>query len=683
MRISYNWLRELIDAGLTLEELDARLTMAGLEIEGTEKIGDDFAMEVNVTPNRPDCLSILGIAREVHALTGAPLTLPKHDIATCTDEGFRIEISDPDLCHRYSGRIVRRVTIKESPEWMRRRLEICGIRPINNVVDCTNYVLLEFGHPLHAFDLQYLKGGMIRIGRAGAGCTMSTLDGAERSMPEDALLIWDAERPVAVAGVMGGANSEVRSETSDLFIESAWFLPESVRKTSKRLGLKTEASYRFERGTDIEMLTVALDRVTRLIVETSGGTPCALADAYPVRFTPATITVKFEKVNRMLGTKLANDEIVGIVSKVAVKVTPGGDSFEVIPPSSRPDLTMDADIIEEVARLYGYNNIPSAPPVTSISSDADLTERSFMTNIKTLLRTEGFCEQITYSFLNSAHLDSLRISPNDRRRRCVAIQNPLRSEDGLLRTTLVPSLIAGFAHNFFRGQREVRLFETAKAFYLTGNVQPDEVPLISGIMYQEKVPSLYKETADDFYLMKGAVEGLMAGLRVEGAEFRPSAEPFLQPGKSADVMSAGVRVGYMGAIRPDVIEAFEIKARADVYVFEFETEALKSAMTGRKSYAQIPRYPAMERDLALLIDETAAAGEIERIIRSYPSEYIESVRVFDSYKGKNIPEGKKSLAFNIRYRSVERTLKDEEIERVHAGLIADLSEKTGAEVRKA
>ncbi len=683
MRISYNWLRELIDAGLTPEELDARLTMAGLEVEGMERVGDDLAIEVNVTPNRPDCLSILGIAREVHALTGAAITMPEHAVAEQSDESFPIEIADPDLCARYTGRVIHGVTIGESPEWMRQRLEICGIRPINNVVDCTNYVLLEFGHPLHAFDLAYLKGQKIRVARAGAGLKMATLDKVERAIPEDSLLIWDAERPVAVAGVMGGLNSEVRQETTDLFIESAWFRPESVRKTSKALGLKTESSYRFERGTDIQIVATALDRVTRLIIGTAGGMAGALVDAYPAKYEPLKINVKFEKVNRMLGIKLTDDEIVAIVNKVADSVKAMGESFEVVPPSSRPDITMDADVIEEVARLYGYNNIPSAMPMTSIASEADLTERAFISDVKTLLRKEGFSEQITLSFLNPAHLDLLRLAANDRRRECVPIQNPLRQEDGLLRTTLVPALIGAFSHNFSRGMRDIRLFETAKAFYKNGGIQADEVPLIGGLLYREKVPSLYKDTTEEFYLMKGALEGMLAGMKIGGVDFTPTLEPFLQPGKAADVMIDPRRAGFIGALRPDVVAAFDVKARSDVFVFELEIDALRFALGGIRKYTPIPRYPAIERDIALLIDETARAGDIERMIRAYPSEFIAGAHVFDSYKGKNIPQGKKSLAFNIRYRSAERTLTDDEVETVHAGLIADLSAKTGAEVRKA
>lgn len=683
MRISYNWLKELIDSGLSVTALERELTMAGLEIEGIEPIGDDYAMEVNVTPNRPDCLSILGIAREVHALTGATLHIPQHAIASETDEGFTVEIADEDLCGRYAGRVVRGVKIGPSPKWMAQRLELCGIRPINNVVDCTNYVLLEFGHPLHAFDLAYLKGNKIRIGRAGTGLKMATLDSVQRAMPADALMIWDAERPVAVAGVMGGANSEVRSETRDLFIESAWFLPESVRKTSKALGLKTEASYRFERGTDIVMLGAALDRVTKLILQTSGGTTGKVIDVYPRPYQPVTITVKFQKVNRMLGTSLSNNEIMDIISKVTVSAKAHGETFEVVPPSCRPDLTMDADIIEEVARLFGYDNIPSVMPATSIAAEPDHTGRAFLALTKTLLRKEGFSEQITLSFLNEAHLDALRIAADDRRRVCVAIQNPLRQEDGLLRTTLIPALIVTFGHNLYRGQREVKLFEVAKAFYKNAGVQADEHPIIGGIFYREKTPTLYKETAEDFFITKGAIEGMLAGLGIEGVKFAPSAEPFLQPGKAADVIIAGKCAGFLGALRPDVIEAFDIKTRAEAYVFELQLEAIKAALPGIRKYAPIPRYPAIERDIALLIDDSARASDIEAMIRAYPSELIEGVRVFDSYKGKNIPQGKKSLAFNVRYRSLTRTLTDEDIETVHAGLIADLAAKTGAEVRKA
>jgi phenylalanyl-tRNA synthetase beta chain len=407
MLVPFSWLKEFVDVHLPVEEAAHALTMAGLEVEGIEEAGDDRVMEVNVTPDRPDCLSVLGIARELSAITGIPVTLPEHRVPDDTAADFTLEILDETLCPRYAGRIVRGVTIGGSPGWMHERLERCGIRSINTIVDITNYVLLEFGHPLHAFNLATLRGSTIRVGTAGRDRTIATLDGVERRLPEEALLIWDAERPVAVAGVMGGAETEVGEGTTDIFIESASFQPVSVRRTSKALGLKTEASYRFERGTDILMLEHALDRAAYLVRKLAGGKTSPLLDAYPRGFQPRAVTVEYEKVNRVLGTKLSPEDILGILGRLELELSASRDSFEVIPPAYRHDITTDVDIIEEVARLYGYDRIPTVVPRSEISSRVSGAKAGLIEQVKGALLREGFHEAVNYSFLNMDHLDVL------------------------------------------------------------------------------------------------------------------------------------------------------------------------------------------------------------------------------------------------------------------------------------
>jgi phenylalanyl-tRNA synthetase beta chain len=681
MLVSFEWIREFADIRMSAREAAHALTMAGLEVEGIERAGRDYVLEVNVTPDRPDCLSLMGIARELAAISGGKARLPAHRVGKAGRSSFRIEILQSELCRRYAGRVVRGVRIGPSPGWIKERLEKCGIRSINNAVDITNYVLMELGHPLHAFDLGTLRGAVIRVGTAGKGKTFTTLDGVTRKLPGNALLIWDAERPVAIAGVMGGAETEVTGSTTDIFIESAYFDPLSVRKTSKALGLRSEASYRFERGTDIVMLERALDRAALLVLELAGGEAEELVDAYPVKFKPKSITVRYDRVNRVLGTEIPRREITGILKRLDLKIMTAGDSFTVTPPSDRHDLVMEADITEEVARLYGYGRIPTVVPRAEISCAESPARRRLVARAKEAVQEEGFNEAVNYSFMNTEHLDMLGIAQGDPRRRCVEIKNPLRKEDSHLRTTLLPSLIENLKYNFARGVREIRLFEAARVFEARGKRLPHEPLRLGGIRMKAGGPSLYREEAGGFYLIKGAVEAVLDGLRINGCSFTPSAEPFLHPGKSADLNVSGRRAGCLGVLSPAVAERLDIKAKQDILVFELDLDALMNAVPEGITYRPIPRFPAIERDIAILLEEGITSAEVTGLVSDYPSEYIEGVSVFDSYRGRGIPDGKKSLGINVLYRSAERTLTDEEVEGIHTALVGHLLEKTGGELR--
>lgn len=693
MRASFDWLKELIDIDLPAHEAAHVLTMAGLEVESLEEVEKDVIMdvgvarkdyvfEVNVTPNRPDCLSLLGIARELSALTGKPLRFPEHGTEEGAPTDFSVEILDEGLCRRYAGRVIRGVSPAESPEWMKKRLEHCGIRAINNIVDITNYVLLEFGHPLHAFDLDTLKGKTIKVGKAGKGAVITTIDGVERSLPEDALLIWDAERPVAVAGVMGGAETEVTASTRDVFLESAWFRPESVRRTSKALGLQTESSYRFERGTDMENLDAALDRAVHLILKIAGGWAERKIDVYPARFSPAVIRVSSGKVNRVLGTDLSTADITGLLEKLDIPVKDAtDDGFKALQPPHRPDLQTDIDIIEEVARLYGYDRIPTAMPGPEMSAATVSPRHALLQAVKETLRKEGFHDAINYSFMNDRYLDLLDLPRDDRRRRCVEIKNPLRTEDAHLRTMLLPSLLENYIYNISRGVKDIKLYEVARVFEKTEDTLPTERLSLGAIFSTSRAPSLYSEPTEGFYLMKGTLESVLDALRVPDCSFMPGTEPYLHPGKSADISIGGEKTGCLGVVSPEVMERLEVKSAQEVLVFEVDIEKLMSHAPRGTSYRTVPRFPAVERDIAIVLDEDFKAADVIRLIEDCSSEFTEEVTVFDSYRGKNIPEGKKSLAFSIRYRSPERTLTDEEVDGIHQGIVERLVRETGGEIR--
>jgi phenylalanyl-tRNA synthetase beta chain len=497
MRVPYEWIRDLVPVPAAPEEVAAKLTMIGLEVEGTEQVKDDFIFEINVTPNRPDCLSMLGIARELSAAFRTPLKIPPHTVeGEQPASDFSVEILDPELCNRYTGRLIKGVRISDSPEWIVARLEKCGIRNINNVVDITNYVLLEFGHPLHAFDADKIAGKEIKVSKAGKDKKIVTLDGIDRELPEDALLIWDGMGPVAIAGIMGGVNTEVSDGTKDVFLESAYFDPVSVRRTSKRLNLASESSYRFERGADIEFLDRALDRAARLIKEVAGGTISGVIDEYPVRFTPESVEVKFDRVNGILGTSLSRDEMVDILERLGIRTrTDGEDRIIVFPPANRRDIRRDSDVSEEVARIYGYDKISTTVPKSPLFSGLPNKKAFDMDKIRGAMTKTGFTEAINYSFMRMSDLDILAVPETDKRKKAMAINNPLSQDEDLLRTTLLPALISNLKYNLDRGIRDVRLFEIGRVFTDTGEPLPSEELKLCGVFYKEKVPSLWKEEA--------------------------------------------------------------------------------------------------------------------------------------------------------------------------------------------
>ncbi len=683
MRVPIEWLKEFVDFTLSPEELSLKLTMIGLEVEAVEKVGDDTVFEVNVTPNRPDCLSILGIAREVSAMLGIPLKFPEYRVAEETgDSAVSVEISDTDLCRRYAGRDITGVAIGESPEWMRKRLEKCGMRPINNVVDITNYVLLEMGHPLHAFDRDTLNGRKIRVARNRPGGTITTLDGTQRLLPDEALLIWDGERPVAVAGVMGGAETEVKEKTKNVFLESAYFLPSSIRRTSKATGLKTESAYRFERGTDIELLEKALDRAASLMAVFAGGRVSRKVDVYPVPFRAAEIKVRYRRVDKVLGLTIPHDEAVSIAERLGMGVATDREFFTAMPPSFRGDLQKEIDVIEEIARFYGYDRIPVTVPRTQISREPGDIRYHHIQTVKDSFRGSGFSEAINYSFMNYRVLDMLEIGEEDARRRALILRNPLNEEESHLRTAIIPSLIQNLVYNVSMGGRDLRLFEVSRIFIDSGGALPEEEHHLGAIYFRERGPALWKDETPDFFIVKGAVQSLLDTLRIGDSAFTPSSEPFLHPGKSADIRASGRKIGFLGTLHPGVVEKFSLKvSHPEILVAEMNLDVLLSFVPEGLKYVPIPKHPHIDRDIALIVDESLPSAKIMEQMRSYPSELIEEISVFDHYKGKNIPSGKKSLAFTVRYRAKDRTLTDSEIEELHGRLLAYITEKTAGVVR--
>lgn len=688
MLLPVEWLREFIEISEGVEEIADMLTMIGLEVEGGETSGGDAVFEVNITPNRPDCLSVIGIAREIRAATGRTLRLPDHRVEDEFVGDARVVISS-ELCGRYTGRIIKGVRVGESPEWMKRRLELSGIRPINNIVDVTNYVLLELGHPLHAFDLDKLRGRTIRVETAGRPLEFRTLDGAKRTVPAEGLLIWDAERPVAVAGIMGGLDSEVSGETVNIFLESAYFKPESIRRTSKALGLKTESSYRFERGTDIEGLSAALDRaahlIKRLCVDASVSEKI---DVYPSRPQRPEIRLRYSRVNSILGAEIPAEEVLKILRLLGFSVSSTDDGGAYIGvPSFRVDIQDETDLIEEVGRHYGYERIPEQLPVAPVGPAQPETSgrkeyRAVTDDIKKTMRASGFHEAVNFSFMNPSVLDTLNISREDDRRRTVYLLNPLRKEAPSLRTFLIPSLIENLVHNLNQGVRDIKIFEVARVFIDSGGKQPHEEPHVGGIYLYQHGQRLWEDRVEVFYILKGIIEKILISNMVSLGRFTPSKEPFLHPGKSADIHIGDRRIGYAGTISPDVKNALGLgQIKPEIGVFELDLQGLTAAARRSPAYRALPRFPYIQRDISLLVDREIASEEILALIRSFPSGLIEDSWIFDLYEGKGIPEGKRSLGFTIRYRAADRTLTDEEVDRLHQEMVDYVIEKTGGQLR--
>ena len=683
MRISFEWIKDFVDITASPEDVAHRLTMAGLEIEGMESVEGDTLMEVNVTPNRPDCLNILGIAREVAAVYGLPLKKPRARIEGSPEKGdISVEIDVPDLCGRYAGRVIKGVVVGESPDWMKKRLEKCGIRAINSVVDVTNYILHELGHPLHAFDADMLAGSMIRVAKAGKNRSITTLDGVERRLPEDTLLIWDGKGPVAIAGIMGGEGSSVDSAARNIFLESAYFDPSSIRRSSKMLGLKSESSYRFERGTDREFIEIALNRAAILIQEIAGGTIHEIVDVYPEKYAPVTIEVPYRKVNSLLGTNIDKEEMLRILEMIEITTRDKGDSFTAAPPAFRGDIKEPVDIVEEIARCYGYDKVPVRVPKTPLPDGILNKKERNLEKIKEAVRKSGFNEVINYSFMNPGDLDMLSIPEGDKRRSYITLKNPLRQEDSLMRTTLISSLINNFLYNLARGTGEISLFELSRVFLDEGGPLPSEELRLGGIYFRENTAAVWHEQIPSFFVVKGVLQAVFAEMKAGEYSMVTSDEVFLHHGKSADILFKGRKAGFIGEVSPHIIERLNLKIKKpEVVVFELSLDSLLSMVQEKTVYAQIPKYPSIERDIALVVDDRLTAGEILNLLKGYASPVIESIELFDYYKGKNIPQDKKSLGFRIVYRSKDRTLTDNEVEAVHGTLVEYLLKKTSGELR--
>ena len=649
----------------------------------------DYIFELEITPNRSDCLSIIGIAREIAAITGQDLRIPSIEFAEGDkriDELASVELQDPELCPRYSAGLVMGVTIDSAPFWMRRRLESVGIRPISNVVDITNYVLMEFGQPLHAFDSDLLNETKIVVKRAKNGDLFSSLDGMKRNLFDDTLMICDGEKPVAIGGIMGGLNSEVLENTCNVLIESAHFNPLNIRKTSQKLGLQTEASYRFERGVNPEGVITALNRAIQLMTEICGGESAGgVIDQYPVPISSRNISLSIRRTNKILGTSIRKDKVERYLKSIGLDVRDRDeDTLDIGISPLRMDLVREIDLIEEVARLDGYDNIPTTTPTVKLTSTRRGGAQILEQKTKDILTSLGYYEVVNYSFISPQSIALLKLDTDHPFKRLVRIKNPLSEEQSVMRTTLIPGLLKTMKTNLYNGNMDLKLFEIGTVF---NSKKVDELPeekrmlsaLVTGLRYDESWNLSGKGV--DYYDIKGTVENLFKGLDVRGLDFSSIGDiPFLHPGKTAGIVVNDTEIGILGEVRSDILEGYELSKTACIVEIDFNS--LRKYIFKEKKIAPLSKYPPIFRDIALIVDEKVQAKDIQDCITGLKNRLIEEARIFDVYRGEPLNNGEKSLAYRVKYQSYERTLTDKEINKIHDKLVAKLIAKVGGRIRE-
>ncbi len=630
---------------------------------------DDVIIDFKITANRPDCNCVLGVAREAAVALGKQMNEPVPTYTANSDsmhDDITVSVKDYDLCPRYMGRIVKNLRIKQSPDWMKQCLKAAGMRPINNIVDITNFVLLETGHPMHAFDLRDIRGNEIIVRRATNGEEITTLDDKPHTLTEDMLVIADAEGPSCIAGIMGGLNSEIKEDTKDLFFECAKFRRDNVRRTARMLGMRTEASARYERGVDIIGVEYAMNRALQLIEELDAGDIIGgVVDLHDGLPQPRVLTVPADRVNALLGIEVPHDTIVTILNLLNIDTTLADGILTCHIPSHRDDIEGAADLSEEVMRIYGCEHIVATPMRGDIIRGKKLPERIKTDRVKRTLIAHGMREISTYSFISGKAVDSLNLAADDSRRQAVTLLNPLGEEYSTMRTQLVTSMLTVLQTNFSRKIQAVRFFETSKRFVpasLPLTAQPAEIPTLSLGLYG---------AGEDFFSLKGILEGLFNSFGVT-ADYAPATEPYLHPGRQA-VASVGETVlATFGEVHPTVAATYDIDSR--VYIAEVDLSVLFGIKTPRILYKALPRFPAVERDLALLCDSSMPVATIEKIIRKAGGNILEAVALFDVYQGAQIEAGKKSVAYSLKFRSAERTLSDEDIDPVLNKIFKKLSE---------
>ena len=657
-------------------------TPIGLDIKEALML-DDTVYEFELTANRADCFSMVGLSREFGIMTNQKALFP---VIMVNENGEFIEgkasviIEANDLCTRFTSRLVTNVIIEPSPLWMQNRLRNSGIRPINNVVDVTNYVMLELGQPMHAYDYDCVADHTLIARRAKAGETLTTLDGNERELNESMLIIADTKGPIGVAGVMGGLTSEVTDKTTNVLFEAAVFNGPSIRRTSKALGMRSEASGRFERGVNHKYTAYAIDRAAQLLQQIcpSCKVSVGVIDVYPEPVEQRTVTFTAEQINDYLGTSIEKDRMVDILTKLEFGITESGDTIKALVPTWRDDVTGMPDIAEEVARIVSYDNIAPTIPVAVLSSGGMTPKKALTKEVTHYLAHAGLSQIITFSFMHKDGLANMMLPEGDSRYTAIPILNPISEEFPYMRTTLVPAVIEAAKRNIAQQNKDLWLFETAnvyepKALPLTE--VPHERPMACGLMMGKVTEAAWNQAQrdTDFYDVKGVVDGLLAKLGLTEFDIQPSTESYYHPGVSAHYTVNGVTIANYGELHPQVVKNFDLSGK--VYMFEIDLEAVLSITVPAFRYKSFSKFPGTSRDLAIVAPVSVTSGDIVALIKEHGGEYLESVSIFDVYEGEHIEAGYRSLAYNLQFRSMEGTLNDEDIDGAIQAIIDALATK--------
>lgn len=699
MKAQLGWLREHVDLPEPASEVGRRLTSLGFALDGLAGEGDAAVLELDVGSNRPDALSHVGLARELATATARALRLPQarlSESATRAESVASVVVEAPDLCPRYCARVVQGVTVRPSPAWMAERLEACGIRPINVIVDVTNYVLLELGHPLHAFDLSLLPGGGIVVRRARAGERMTTLDGAERELVADDLLIADSSHGVALAGVMGGANTEIRDTTRDVLLESAWFLPSAVRRTSKRTGLHTEASHRFERGADVEMAPVALDRAAQLLAELAGGT--VLAGRIDVRAPsqpPRQVPLRRERLDALTGATIPDATVERVLPSLGFALSARDSAGWIATvPSWRLDVSREVDLVEEVLRHHGFDSVEGALPPFAAGAEPRQPWQVGLDMLRQSLVGSGHHQAVSFSFGAARDMEAWGDSLVDGGgARVLRLVNPIADNLSTMRTSLVPGLLLALSGSVRRGESDVRLFEEGKAFFAWTDGGQHATPVeerwaVAIVQHGRRGNAHFQHRppAVDLLALKGAVEDALASVRgralAGSIEIVAGDAPHAAPGSSAEVRLDGERIGWMARLHPDFLAPLELTEA--VIAAEIDLTRVLPESSPKPRFQPLSRYPRVVRDVSVIVDRNLAYGAIIAAVSGRAREtgsLVESVELMDRYLGQGVPDGKVSLTFTVAYRRQDRTLTQDEVDAAHQEIVDLLAARFGATLR--
>ena len=687
MKISYNWLKEYVNSKLKEDELLERLIMAGFEIESAQKLGNDFIFEIEITSNRPDCLSLIGMAREVAAITSSKVKLPKiapgsklqaPGKSSSVQPGV-ISIIDKIGCPIYTAKIIKNVKVQDSPAWLKDKLTCVGLRPVNNVVDITNFVLFETGQPLHAFDLDRLSDSKIIVRRAGENELIKTIDAKERKLNKEILVIADAKKPVAIAGIMGGLESEVGSGTKNILLESAYFNPIRIRRGSRLLGISTDSSYRFERAVDINTVFSASDRATQLIIDIAGGELAddICASSYKKSKAKKKILLDVQELNSILNIDINSAKIKKILNALGFSVTGSSNKLSVTVPDFRQDVQIKEDLFEEVARIYGFDRIKSTlPKIIPSQEESEPLKLRVEKKARRVLTAQGLDEAITYSLLNAKILQNANI-PTDNLRK---IANPLNPDQAILRPTQLPGLVLSAAYNINRQQPSVRLFEIGNSF----SKDTEKLTLgiiITGEDFSVCLPKTKANLDLNIYSLKGIIENLFLSLGVKSFKFSCKDFDFFDPAASSAIIVGDKEVGFLGRVSSEVLSNFSVKTQKEILFAHIELENLITSVDFNKTFTPINQYPYITRDISLVADSSITFERMDELIRKSGSGIVTEVKIKDYYKGEPIPKDKAGLTLSIKFQSSERTLNDEEVNNLRDNICKALADELKVTIR--